>query len=107
MPWSIDGRPAGDPDVDPFYEMGDLGFLTDESDAESYPPTGTHFYDVDGPDGILLGGRAALYGSGDLHPTTSRASTFSAGLSGLAYEWDLDDVSGERWAARQDPWDGP
>lgn len=103
-----DGRPASDPFVhDPFYEMGDLGYLVDSDDEESTPLAGTHFYSLEGSDGILLDGRAALYGHGDLGVTTSRAATFSSELQGYAYEWDLDDVRGERWAARQDPWDGP
>lgn len=106
------GRPdERQDDLDAYYEMGDLGFLSDESDEEATPPVGTHFFDLhqmgDGHDGILLDGRAALYGNGDLHPTTNRSSTFAASLSGLTYEWDLDDVTGERWAGRQDPWDGP
>ncbi|HLO03136.1 MAG TPA: hypothetical protein VK191_08515 [Symbiobacteriaceae bacterium] len=112
MPKNAGGRPDGDPYalnpiLDSYYEMGDLGFLTDESDSEGAPPVGSHFYDLPGPEGVLLDGLAALYGGSGLHPTTSRAATLTSELSGLAYEWDLDDVGGERWSARQDPWDGP
>lgn len=48
---------------DAYYEFGDLGFLTDDSDGEAVRPTGTQFIGPDSADGgILLGGQAALYG---------------------------------------------
>lgn len=109
MPADADGRPEGQPYIhDPFYEMGDLGYLVDAVDEESAPTPGTHFYALEGPEGILLDGRAALYGQGDIGVSAIRSTAlFGADLTGLPYEWDLDDLSGERWPPRHDPWDGP
>jgi hypothetical protein len=61
----------------------------------------------DSPSGIRLGDEVAFFGGPDLGPTPERAETFDAELSSADYEWELHHVDGERWAARQDPWDGP
>jgi hypothetical protein len=95
---------------------------------------GTLFYGSDlvgdGLDGLLMGGQAAFYGPNpdaavipdpqtaeslygdvglahDLNPTLSHEETLDAFLDGDAYLVELADVDGQRWAARQDPWDGP